>query len=61
MLLNKELGIHICGGPGNHLRQTSHELLPLGNTIGFDGAALAKVSRIVAKVDALPCRRDFEL
>ncbi|MDP9128345.1 MAG: DUF763 domain-containing protein, partial [Pseudomonadota bacterium] len=43
--LNKELGIHICGGRGKHSRQTPHELAAIGARVGFDGSALAEVSR----------------
>src|SRR5262249_9816875 len=47
----KELGLHVCGGRGSHSRQTPHELVAIGERVGFDGAALAKASRLVAKVD----------
>src|SRR5690349_17528122 len=50
--LSKELGIHICGGRGKHSRQTPHELIAIGNRVGFDGSALADASRLVAKVDS---------
>ena len=59
--LNKELGIHVCGGRGNHSRQTPQELFAIGNTVGFDGAALAKASRLVAKVDSAAVQDGFEL
>jgi hypothetical protein len=39
--LSAELGIHVCGGRGQHSRQTPHELVAIGNRFGFDGAALA--------------------
>jgi uncharacterized protein len=39
-----ELGIHVCGGRGAHSRRTPHELLAIGERVGFDGAALATVS-----------------
>jgi hypothetical protein len=44
----KELGLHVCGGRGSHSRQTPHELMAIGERTGFDGAALAKASRLVA-------------
>ena len=28
--LSAELGIHVCGGRGNHSRQTPHELVAIG-------------------------------
>jgi len=49
--LQKELGIHVCGGRGKHSRRTPHELVAIGDSVGFDGAALAKASRLVAKVE----------
>src|SRR6185369_13296106 len=47
-----ELGIHVCGGRGKHSRRTPAELTAIGGRIGFDGAALAEASRLVAKVDS---------
>ena len=47
-----ELGIHVCGGRGRHSRRTPAELLAIGQRVGFDGGALAQVSRLVAKVDS---------
>src|ERR1700679_2619362 len=45
--LEKELGIHVCGGRGKHSRQTPHELVSIGDRSGFDGTALADASRLV--------------
>src|SRR5262249_42528224 len=45
--LEKEFGIHVCGGRGKHSRKTPHELVALGERIGFDGAALATASRLI--------------
>jgi hypothetical protein len=59
--LSSELGIHVCGGRGKHSRQTPHELVAIGNRIGFDGAALAKASRLVAKVDSAAVQDGFDL
>src|ERR1700759_4023316 len=59
--LQKELGIHVCGGRGKHSRQTPHELVAIGNSVGFDGAALAKASRLVAKVDSAAVQDGFDL
>ena len=59
--LQKELGIHVCGGRGRHSRQTPHELVGIGDSVGFDGAALAKVSRLVAKVDSAAVQDGFDL
>ena len=55
----KELGLHVCGGRGSHSRQTPHELVAIGDRVGFDGAALAKASRLVAKVDSAAVQDGF--
>lgn len=59
--LEKELGIHVCGGRGRHSRQTPQELVAIGERVGFDGFALAKASRLVAKVDSAAVQDGFEL
>jgi uncharacterized protein len=56
-----ELGIHVCGGRGNHSRQTPLELVAIGDRVGLDGAALAKASRLVAKVDSAAVQDGFDL
>jgi hypothetical protein len=56
-----ELGIHVCGGRGAQSRQTPHELSAIGERIGLDGAALAKASRLVAKVDSAAVQDGFDL
>src|SRR5579872_7583202 len=47
-----ELGLYVCGGRGQHSRKTPQELTELGDRVGFDGAALTRTSRLVAKVDS---------
>ena len=59
--LQTELRIHVCGGRGNHSRQTPHELLRISERVGFDGAALATASRLVAKVDSAAVQDGFDL
>jgi hypothetical protein len=59
--LEKELGIHVCGGRGRHSRKTPEELVAIGERVGFDGAALATASRLVAKVDSAAVQDGFEL
>jgi uncharacterized protein len=59
--LADELGVHLCGGRGKHSRQTPHELVAIGQRVGFDGAALAQVSRLVAKVDSAAVQDGFDL
>jgi len=59
--LSSELGLHVCGGRGAHSRQTPHELVAIGERTGFDGAALAAASRLVAKVDSAAVQDGFDL
>jgi uncharacterized protein len=59
--LSNELGIHVCGGRGKHSRQTPHELVAIGERVGFDGAMLADASRLVAKVDSAAIQDGFDL
>ncbi|MER9332574.1 DUF763 domain-containing protein [Mesorhizobium sp. M0293] len=59
--LSGELGIHVCGGRGTHSRKTPHELAIIGERVGFDGASLATVSRLVAKVDSAAVQDGFDL
>jgi hypothetical protein len=59
--LQHELGIHVCGGRGQHSRQTPHELVAIGERVGFDGSALAQASRLVAKVDSAAVQDGFDL
>ena len=59
--LSAELGLHVCGGRGAHSRKTPAELLAIGDRVGFDGAALARASRLVAKVDSAAVQDGFDL
>ena len=59
--LESELGIHVCGGRGQHSRKTPDELRCLGERIGIDGAGLTRVSRLVAKVDSAAVQDGFDL
>src|SRR5215204_3074238 len=59
--LQKELGIHVCGGRGKYSRNTPQELVSIGERVGFDGAALATASRLVAKVDSAAVQDGFQL
>lgn len=56
-----ELGIHVCGGRGKHSRKTPEELAVLAERVGFDGAALTRASRLVAKVDSAAVQDGFDL
>jgi uncharacterized protein len=59
--IEHELGIHVCGGRGKHSRQTPHELVTIGERVGFNGGELAKASRLVAKVDSAAVQDGFDL
>ena len=59
--LSGELGIHVCGGRGRHSRATPGELALVGERVGLDGAALARTSRLVAKVDSAALQDGFDL
>ncbi len=56
-----ELGIHVCGGRGQHSRRTPEELRLLAERTGFDGAKLTQASRLVAKVDSAAVQDGFDL
>jgi uncharacterized protein len=59
--LSNELGIHVCGGRGQHSRKTPDELRLLGERIGLDDARLTRASRLVAKVDSAAVQDGFDL
>jgi uncharacterized protein len=59
--ISSELGIHVCGGRGKYSRQTPQELSLIGERVGFDGDALARASRLVAKVDSAAVQDGFDL
>ena len=46
-----ELGVYICGGRGRHSRNTPAELRAAGEQFGIDGDALARTSRLTARID----------
>ena len=59
--LDRELGLHICGGRGKHSRRTPEELVAAGDRVGFNGGELATASRLVAKVDSAAVQDGFDL
>jgi hypothetical protein len=59
--VERELGIHICGGRGRHSRNTPAELVAVGEQAGIDGDRLARTSRLVAKVDSAAVQDGFDL
>src|SRR4030095_7273132 len=46
-----ELGLHVCGGRGRFSRNTPNELRQVAEHYGCDGEALARTSRLTARVD----------
>jgi uncharacterized protein len=56
-----ELGIYVCGGRGKHSRRTPMELALVGERTGVDADALARTSRLVAKVDSAVVQDGFDL
>jgi hypothetical protein len=59
--IERELGIYVCGGRGKHSRRTPDELALIGDRVGFNAAALADTSRLVAKVDNAAVQDGFDL
>jgi hypothetical protein len=59
--IEHELGLHVCGGRGRHSRRTPDELVAIGDRVGLDGSALARTSRLVAKVDSAAVQDGFDL
>jgi uncharacterized protein len=59
--LSSELGIHVCGGRGEHSRKTPDELRVLSDRLGLDGEGLVRTSRLVAKVDSAAVQDGFDL
>lgn len=56
-----DLGLTICGGRGRHSRRTPDELRAFGDRTGNDGEALARTSKLVAKVDSALVQDGFSL
>ena len=56
-----ELGIFVCGGRGRHSRKTPGEINAVAERVGFDGDALGRCSRLVAKVDNAAVQDGFDL
>jgi hypothetical protein len=59
--LERELGLRVCGGRGKRSRATPGELVAFGERTGQDGAALARTSRLVAKVDGAAVQDGYAL
>src|SRR5580704_960183 len=56
-----ELGIYICGGRGKHSRKTPDELRAVAEKTGLDGDALARTSRLTARIDNNAIADGFQL
>ncbi|HWG48217.1 MAG TPA: DUF763 domain-containing protein [Candidatus Acidoferrales bacterium] len=56
-----ELGIYICGGRGKQSRKTPDELREVAGRTGLDGDALARSSRLTAKIDNNAIADGFQL
>jgi uncharacterized protein len=59
--IQKELGVFVCGGKGQHSRRTPEELLQIGNLTGIDAACLIRASRLVAKIDNAAVQDGYDL
>ena len=59
--VSRDLGLWVCGGRGRHSRRTPDELLRVGEATGADGSALARASRLVAKVDSAAVQDGYDL
>ena len=46
-----ELGVHVCGGRGEHSRRTPDELRRIAERTSADGEALVRTSRLTARID----------
>src|SRR5437764_8552477 len=56
-----ELGLFVCGGRGRHSRRTPEELGAVANRYGLDGDALARTSRLTARIDNNAIADGFQL
>ncbi|HEX8701481.1 MAG TPA: DUF763 domain-containing protein, partial [Myxococcaceae bacterium] len=59
--VERELGLHFCGGKGAESRRTPDELLALGSRFGLEADALVRASKLTAKVDSAAVQDGFEL
>jgi hypothetical protein len=59
--VERDLGLFVCGGRGRHSRKTPDELRAVGDRVGLPADALARTSRLVAKVDSAAVQDGFEL
>ena len=58
---SSDLGLYICGGRGRHSRRTPDELRTFSSHTGLDGDALARTSRLTARIDNNAIGDGFQL
>lgn len=56
-----ELGLMVCGGRGRHSVRTPDELRAFSQKTGLDGDALARTSRLTARIDNNAVADGFQL
>lgn len=56
-----DLGLAVCGGRGKHSLRTPDELRTFGEKTGLDGDALARTSRLTARIDNNAIADGFQL
>ena len=57
----RDLGLYVCGGKGKQSLRTPGELVRVGERTGLDGDALARTSRLTAKVDSAAVQDGFQV
>lgn len=58
---SRDLGIYVCGGRGRYSRRTPDELRDYSGRTGLDGDALARTSRLTARIDNNAIADGFQL
>ena len=57
----EDLGLMVCGGRGRHSQRTPDELRVFSSQTGLDGDALARTSRLTARIDNNAIGDGFQL
>jgi uncharacterized protein len=57
----RQLGLYVCGGKGKDSLLTPDQLVAMGDRTGLDGQALARSSRLAAKVDNTAVQDGFQI
>lgn len=58
---SRTLGLFVCGGKGRDSLSTPFDLIAVGDRTGLDGDALARASRLTAKVDNTAVQDGFQI